>query len=101
MPPTLLDNLNPYSFSWDSSGDEQNASLVSAHGIAPVGKVCEFYINAHVHLNCGREIPAFTNGKEYRSYFSEYSPLREGIFGGNAQTPPVCRVDVRPIFSTF
>src|SRR5437660_11714967 len=50
MPSTLLDNLNPYSFSWDSSGDEQNASLVSAHGITPVGKVCKFYVNAHVHL---------------------------------------------------
>jgi hypothetical protein len=50
MPPTLLDNLNLYSFSWNSSGDEQNASLVSAYGVTPVGKVCKFYINAHVHL---------------------------------------------------
>src|SRR5271157_2022393 len=50
MPSPLLDNFNPYSFPWDSSRNKQNASLVSAYGIAPVGKVCKFYINAHIHL---------------------------------------------------
>src|SRR5215813_12143037 len=50
MPTTLFDNLDTHTFSWDPSRYEEYASLVTTYGIASVGKICKFYINAHVHL---------------------------------------------------
>jgi hypothetical protein len=49
--------LYSYPFARDPSGNEKNASLIAAHGIASVGKVCKFNINAHVHL--GGHLPPY------------------------------------------
>jgi hypothetical protein len=50
MPATFLYNLYSDPFPRNASGDKQDTTLIAAHGIAPVGQVCKFNINAHVHL---------------------------------------------------
>src|SRR5579871_3496335 len=51
MPPAFLDHLDPYALPRNASWDEQDSPLVSTYGVSPVGQVCEFNVNAHVHLN--------------------------------------------------
>jgi hypothetical protein len=50
MPSAFFNNFDPHPFSWNPSRDEQDTSFVAAYGVASVGKVCKFNINAHVHL---------------------------------------------------
>jgi len=40
MSPTFLDYVYTYTFSWDTSRNEENSSLVSAYGVSSVGKIC-------------------------------------------------------------
>jgi hypothetical protein len=50
MPTALFYNFNAYPFPRNPSRHKEYTPLITAYGITPVGKVCKFYINAHVHL---------------------------------------------------
>jgi hypothetical protein len=50
MTTPLLDNINSNALSRNPSWDKQDTTFIAAYGIAPIGQVCKFNINAHVHL---------------------------------------------------
>src|SRR5450432_4458745 len=50
VPPTFLDNFYSNALARNPSWDKQDTTLIAAHGIASIGQVCKFNINAHVHL---------------------------------------------------
>jgi hypothetical protein len=59
MPPALLNDLYTYPFSWNASRDKQDTSFIATYGVATIGKVCKFNVNAHIHL--GRHLSTFSN----------------------------------------
>src|SRR5436305_6910035 len=50
MSSAFLNDLHSHSFARNPSWNEQHTSLITTYGIASVGKVCKFNINANVHL---------------------------------------------------
>src|SRR5579884_1637648 len=50
MSSALLYNLNTHPLARNPSRYKQDTSLIAAYGIASVGKIGKFNINAHVHL---------------------------------------------------
>ncbi|GER88375.1 hypothetical protein KDW_25370 [Dictyobacter vulcani] len=50
MAAAFLNNLDTYPLTWNSSRNKQDTSLIATYGVSSVGKVCQFNINAHVHL---------------------------------------------------
>jgi hypothetical protein len=50
MTPALFNNFYPYSFSWNTTWYEEHTPFISPYGVAPIGEICEFNVNAHVHL---------------------------------------------------
>jgi hypothetical protein len=50
MPTTFFDDFHTYSLARDTTRDEEYTTFIAAYSVASVGKVGEFNINAHVHL---------------------------------------------------
>jgi hypothetical protein len=50
MSTAFFDNFHTYSLSRNTARDEEYTAFIPAYGIASIGEVCEFNINAHIHL---------------------------------------------------
>ena len=46
----FFDNFYAHSLSRNTTRYKEYTAFVSPYGVAPIGEICEFNINAHVHL---------------------------------------------------
>src|SRR5215471_20733749 len=50
MPTAFFDNFHTYPLAWNAARDKEYTAFITTYGVASIGEICEFNINAHVHL---------------------------------------------------
>jgi hypothetical protein len=50
MPTAFFDDFYAHPLSRNTARYKEYATFISPYGVAPIGEICEFNINAHVHL---------------------------------------------------